>query len=82
MIHEIDSTSSTTDEEDLHDGVVETDEAGEQVEIPADKHHQEQDILDTSNETQKTFLHYINAMCPLSNGHLDLTIALKEKPKH
>ena len=44
MIHEIDSTSSTTDEEDLHDGVVETDEAGEQVEIPADEHHQEQDL--------------------------------------
>ena len=44
MIHKIHGTGSTTDEEDLHDGVVETDEAGEQVKVPADKHHQEQDL--------------------------------------
>ena len=44
MIHEINCSSSTANEEDLHDSVVETDEAGEQVQVPGDEHHQEQDL--------------------------------------
>ena len=44
MVHEIHSSGSAGDEEHLHDGVVEADEAGEKVKIPADKHHQEQDL--------------------------------------
>ena len=44
MIHKIHGSGGTTDEEDLHDGVVEADEAGEEVEVSADKHHQEQDL--------------------------------------
>ena len=41
-IHQIDSSGSAPDEEDLHDGVVERDEAGEEVQVPGDEHHQEQ----------------------------------------
>ena len=43
-VHEIDSASGATDEEDLHDGVVEGDEAGEEVQVPRHEHHQEQDL--------------------------------------
>ena len=44
QIHQIDSSSRAADEEDLHDGVVERDEAGEEVQVPRDEHHQEQDL--------------------------------------
>ena len=44
QIHQIDSSGSASDEEELHDGVVERDEAGEEVQVPGDEHNQEQDL--------------------------------------
>ena len=44
QIHQIDSSGSTAYEEDLHDGVVERDKAGEEVQVPGHEHHQEQDL--------------------------------------
>jgi len=43
-IHEVDGGSRAGDEEDLHAGVVETDEVGHQVQVAGDEHHQEQDL--------------------------------------
>jgi len=43
-IHQINCCSCTSDEEDFHGGVVERDEASEQVEVPSHEHHQEQDL--------------------------------------
>ena len=43
-IHQIDGPSSAADEENLHDGVVERDEAGDEVEVPRDEDHQEEDL--------------------------------------
>ena len=44
QIHQIDSSGSASDEEDLHDGVVERDEAGQEVQVPGDEHNQEQNL--------------------------------------
>jgi len=44
LIHQIDGSSGTSNEEHLHGGVVQGDEAGEQVEVPGHKHNQEQDL--------------------------------------
>ena len=44
MVHEIDSSCGAGDEEHLHDSVVEADEAGEQVQVAADEHNQEENL--------------------------------------
>ena len=44
QIHQIDSSRRAAYEEDLHDGVVERDKAGEEVQVPGHEHHQEQDL--------------------------------------
>ena len=44
QIHQIDSSRRAANEEDLHDGVVERDKAGEEVQVPGHEHHQEQDL--------------------------------------
>ena len=44
MVHEIHGSRGAPDEEELHDGVVETDEAGDEVQVAADEHHQEEDL--------------------------------------
>merc|ERR1719350_1475309 len=44
LVHEIDSSCGAGDEEHLHDGVVEADEAGEEVQVAADEHDQEEDL--------------------------------------
>ena len=44
MVHEIDGSRGAGDEEHLHDGVVEADEAGEEVQVAADEHDQEEDL--------------------------------------
>ena len=46
-IHQIDGPSRAADEEKLHDGVVETDEVGQQVQISGHEHHQEQSLAFT-----------------------------------
>ena len=42
LIHQIDRCSCASNEECLHGGVVQRYEAGEQVQVPGHKHHQEQ----------------------------------------
>ena len=44
QIHQIDSSRRAAYEEDLHDGVVERDKAGEEVQVPGHEPHQEQDL--------------------------------------
>ena len=44
LVHEIDGSGGAGDEEHLHDGVVEADEAGEEVKVAADEHHQKEDL--------------------------------------
>ena len=44
MVHEIHGSRGAPDEEELHDGVVETDEAGHEVQVAADEHDQEEDL--------------------------------------
>jgi len=43
-IHQIDCRSCTPNEEDLHGGVVQGDEAGQEIEISRHKHNQEQNL--------------------------------------
>ena len=44
LVNEIDSSGSAGDEEQLHDGVIEADEADEEVQVAADEHDQEEDL--------------------------------------
>ena len=40
----MDDEGPTEDEEDLHDGVVDGDEVGEEVQVPGDEHHQGEEL--------------------------------------
>ena len=44
LVNEIDSSGSAGNEEQLHDGVIEADEADEEVQVAADEHDQEEDL--------------------------------------
>ena len=44
FVCEKNSSSSDGDKEDLHEGVVITDEVGEEVQVPADEHQQIQEL--------------------------------------
>jgi len=44
LIHEINCRGCTPNEKDLHGGVVQGDEAGQEIKISRHKHNQEQDL--------------------------------------
>jgi len=44
LVHKVNSTSSTADEEKLHDSIIKADEARDEVQISGDKHHKEQNL--------------------------------------
>ena len=43
-VHKVAGSDGSAEEEDLHGGVVHRDEVGEQVQVPGDEHHGEQDL--------------------------------------
>jgi hypothetical protein len=59
-IHQIDGGGGGADEEDLHDGVVDRDVVGEQVQVARHKHDEEENLRLAGDASTRTGLPYLN----------------------